>query len=65
MFASIYRWWPNTKVVAIKSKGGYCWNYGLCVGLDGNPLIKYVLDVNIDDCGINIDWYRNYKCYEQ
>ena len=24
--------------VAIKSKGGDCWNYGICVVLDGNSL---------------------------
>jgi len=26
-------------MVAIKSKGGYCWHYDACVVLDGNSLI--------------------------
>jgi len=46
MFTIVCRWFPNTKVVSIKCKGGDCWNYGECVVLDDNLLVKYSLGVN-------------------
>ena len=32
-------------MVAIKSKGGDCWHYDVCVVLDGNPLVAEISDV--------------------